>query len=105
MDDQFASDLKMRKEALDIGKKSTFLYGNLKVLQKVSLFLNNTVYFVFQDYKSFGTYVNDMTYQARANTKAIEGLGYHILCQTSVKQIPNPKQAILEREDMRTMRD
>jgi len=25
----------MRKEALDIGKKSTFLYGNLKVLQKV----------------------------------------------------------------------
>ena len=47
MDDQFASDLKMRKEALDIGKKSTFLYGNLKVLQKVSLFLNNTVYFVF----------------------------------------------------------
>lgn len=71
MDDQFASDLKMRKEALDIGKKSTFLYGNLKVLQK--------------DYKSFGTFVNDMTYQAKANTKAIE--------------------AILEREDMRTMRD
>ncbi|CBY10490.1 unnamed protein product [Oikopleura dioica] len=71
MDDQFASDLKMRKEALDIGKKSTFLYGNLKVLQK--------------DYKSVGNYVTDMTYQARANTKAIE--------------------AILEREDMRTLRE
>ncbi|CAG5110564.1 Oidioi.mRNA.OKI2018_I69.chr2.g4950.t1.cds [Oikopleura dioica] len=61
MDEQFASDLKMRKEALDIGKKSTFLYGNLK------------------DYKSFGTYVNDMTYQARANTKAIEGMGLKIV--------------------------
>ena len=56
MDDQFArfdfisfsvdkmcsKDLKMRKEALDIGKKSTFLYGNLKVLQKVRIFKNKS---------------------------------------------------------------
>lgn len=36
MDAQFQSDLKMRKDTIAVGKRSTQLYGNLKVLQKVT---------------------------------------------------------------------
>ena len=83
-----SSDLKMRKEALDIGKKSTFLYGNLKVLQKVLNFsIKSHLIWAFKDYKSVGNYVTDMTYQARANTKAIEGLGWHFSNQKLRKNI------------------
>ena len=36
MDKQFAHDMKMRKEMNALSKRSTQIYGNLKVLQKVS---------------------------------------------------------------------
>ncbi|CBY19711.1 unnamed protein product [Oikopleura dioica] len=69
MDKQFQENLRMRKDTTRLNSRALSLTKNLQVLQK--------------DMRGFGSYVEDLKYQARSNHKNI--------------------LAILERQDMKMM--
>ncbi|CAG5110177.1 Oidioi.mRNA.OKI2018_I69.chr2.g4604.t1.cds [Oikopleura dioica] len=69
MNQQFQDNLRMRKETNVLNTRALSLTKNLQVLQK--------------DIRCFGSYVEDLKYQARSNYKNI--------------------QAILERQDMKML--